>query len=131
MFVDIVADGGNLLLNYGAMPGGEVPWAQMMRILAMGQWLGVNGAAIYGSRPHEQSTLETNDGVKVRLTRGADGAAYAMLCGRAQSSEVVIDGLPAGDVRLLGHSSTLKRAGNKVVLPVRPDDAPVYTLRIA
>jgi len=131
MFVNIVADGGNLLLNYGAMPGGEIPWGQAMRILAMGQWLSVNGAAIYGSRPHEQSTLETNDGVKVRLTRGSDGASYAMLCGRTESAEVVIDGLPAGDVHLLGHAATLKRSGDRVVLPVRPDDSPVYTLRVA
>ncbi|NDE59250.1 MAG: hypothetical protein EB010_07500, partial [Acidimicrobiia bacterium] len=130
MFVDIVADGGNLLLNYGAMPGGEIPWAQQMRLLAMGQWLDVNGAGIYGSRPHEQSRLETNEGVKVRLTAGVDGATYAMVCGRPDSATIIIDGLPSGDVHQLGHDAPLSRRGNSIVLPTRPDDTPVFTLRI-
>jgi alpha-L-fucosidase len=130
MFVNIVADGGNLLLNYGAMPGGEIPWAQQMRLLAMGQWLSINGDAIYGSRPHEVSKLSTSEGQVVRLTKGADGAIYAMVCGRPSTASLIIDGLPAGAVHLLGYKNQLKRDGDTVVLPVRPDDTPVYTLRI-
>jgi alpha-L-fucosidase len=130
MFVNIVADGGNLLLNYGAMPGGEIPWAQQLRILAMGQWLSVNGDAIYGSRPHEVSTLSTDEGLVVRLTKGADGATYAMVIGRPSTAKITIDGLPKGDVTLLGHKALLKREGDAVTLPNRPDDTPVYTLRI-
>lgn len=130
MFVNIVADGGNLLLNFGAMPGGEIPWAQQLRILGLGQWLAVNGLAIYGSRPFEQSRLRTNDGLDVRLTRGADGAVYAMVCGRPESRRIVIDGLPAGDVRLLGSTGSLQRTGDAVELPTRPDETPVWTLRI-
>jgi len=130
MFVNIVADGGNLLLNYGAMPGGEIPWAQQMRLLAMGQWLSINGDAIYGSRPHEVSKLSTSEGQVVRLTKGADGAIYAMVCGRPSTASLIIDGLPQGPVHLLGYKNQLKRDGDTVVLPVRPDDTPVYTLRI-
>lgn len=131
MFVNIVADGGNLLLNFGAMPGGEIPWSQQMRILAMGQWLSVNGDAIYGSRPFEASRLRTDDGIDVRMTRGADSAVYAMVCGRASDRDVVIEDLPAGDVHLLGHRETLRRSGDTVTLPTRPDDSPVWTLRIS
>lgn len=112
------------------MPGGEIPWAQQMRLLAMGQWLSINGDAIYGSRPHEVSKLSTSEGQVVRLTKGADGAIYAMVCGRSSTANLVIDGLPAGAVHLLGYKNQLKRDGNTVVLPVRPDDTPVYTLRI-
>ena len=130
MFVNIVADGGNLLLNYGAMPGGEIPWAQQLCLLAMGQWLSVNGDAIYGSRPHKVSTLSTDEGLVVRLTKGADGATYAMVIGRPSTAKITIDGLPEGDVKLLGHHAQLKREGNSVTLPNRPDDTPVYTLRI-
>jgi alpha-L-fucosidase len=130
MFVDIVADGGNLLLNYGAMPGGEIPWAQQLRLLAMGQWLSVNGAAIYGSRPFEQSRLATDEGEKVRLTRGADGAVYAIVCGRPSSATIRIDGLPSGEVSMLGHRGRLRRDGDTVVLPTRPDDTPAFTLRV-
>lgn len=130
MFVDIVADGGNLLLNFGAMPGGYVPWAQQMRIFAMGQWLEINGDAIYGSRPFEESRLATDDGTRVRLTSGADGAVYAMVCGRPDSNRLVIDGLPAGEVSMVGQRQSVRRRGNAVTLPVRPDDTPVWTLRI-
>ena len=131
MFVNIVADGGNLLLNFGAMPGGYIPWAQQIRIIGMGQWLETNGAAIYGSRPFEQSTLTTDEGATVRLTAGSDGAVYAMVCGRPSSASVTISGLPAGDVTLLGLRGAVARRGDTVVLPVRPDDTPVWTLRIS
>ena len=131
MFVDIVADGGNLLLNFGAMPGGEIPWAQQMRILAMGQWLSVNGPAIYASRVFEQSRLKTDEGFDVRLTRGSDGAVYAIVCGRPEGRSITIADLPAGDVHLLGHSQRLMRVGDRIELPVRPDDTPAWTLRVS
>jgi alpha-L-fucosidase len=130
LLVDIVADGGNLLLNFGAMPDGYVPWAQQIRLLAIGQWLAVNGAAIYGSRPHEQSRLEADFGASVRVTTGSDGAAYAMVCGRPESARVQIDGLPSGEVRLLHNGARLARTGDRVTLPGRPDDTPVWVLRI-
>lgn len=131
MFVNIVADGGNLLLNIGPMPGGYVPWAQQIRVLALGEWLSVNGPAIYGSRPHERSTLATAEGAPVRLTRGADGATYAIVCGRPSSANVRIDGLPAGEVALLTNGATVSRSGDDLTLPVRPDDTPAWTLRIS
>jgi len=131
MLVNIVADGGNLLLNFGAMPGGYIPWAQQIRIIGMGQWLETNGAAIYGSRPYEQSTLTTDEGATVRLTAGSDGAVYAMVCGRPSSATVTISGLPSGDVSLLSSRGSVTRRGDTVVLRVRPDDTPVWTLRIA
>ncbi|MFM8648503.1 MAG: alpha-L-fucosidase [Actinomycetota bacterium] len=130
MFANIVADGGNLLLNFGAMPGGYIPWAQQLRIFALGSWLADNGAAIYGSRPFEQSTLSTDEGHVVRLTKGRDGAVYAMVCGRPSSSRIVIDGLPEGEVHLVKQNVRVARRGNVLDLPIRPDDTPVWTLRI-
>ncbi len=130
MLVNIVADGGNLLLNIGAMPGGYIPWAQQIRVMAIGQWLATNGAAIYGSRPHEQSRLTTDFGAEVRLTRGTDGATYAMVCGRPDSAVVQITGLPKGDVRLVHNGARVLRKGDRLTLPVRPDDTPVWVLRV-
>ena len=130
MFVEIVADGGNLLLNFGAMPGGAIPWAQQRRLVALGDWLAVNGAAIYASRPCEPSTLSTDEGIRVRLTRGADGATYAMVCGRPASATVTIADLPPGDVTWLTDRRSLRRHGDRIILPGRPDDTPVWTLRI-
>lgn len=131
MFVNIVADGGNLLLNFGAMPGGAIPWAQQLRLVALGDWLAVNGDAIYASRPCEPSRLETDEGLPVRLTRGADGAIYAMVCARPSTATVTIDGLPSGELSWLIDRRPLRRQGNRILLPSRPDDTPVWTLRIA
>ena len=43
--------GGNLLLNISPMGDGSIPEAQQKVLLAVGDWLRVNGEAIYGSRP--------------------------------------------------------------------------------
>ena len=131
MFANIVADGGNLLLNFGAMPGGYIPWAQQLRIFALGTWLADNGAAIYGRRPFERSTSTTDEGHTVRFTRGRDGAVYAMVCGRPSSSRVVIDDLPEGEVHLVKQNVRVMRRGDVLDLPIRPDDTPVWSLRIS
>src|SRR5262249_29836419 len=41
--IDVVSRGGNLLLNVGPKPNGEIPVGQQTRLLEMGTWLGVNG----------------------------------------------------------------------------------------
>ena len=130
LLVNIVADGGNLLLNIGPMPDGWVPWAQQVRVLALGRWLSVNGCAIFGSRTHEVTRLATDEGHTVRLVRGEDACTYAMVCGRPGGATVQIDGLPTGDVTLVHTGAAVARTGDRLVLPHRPDTTPVWTLRI-
>ncbi|MBN2327938.1 MAG: alpha-L-fucosidase [Candidatus Omnitrophica bacterium] len=47
--VDIVSRGGNLLLNVGPTPEGEIPEALTSRLQDIGAWLAVNGESIYGT----------------------------------------------------------------------------------
>jgi alpha-L-fucosidase len=49
--VDAVSKGGNYLLNIGPRPDGTIPEASVERLLEIGQWMAVNGEAIYGCQP--------------------------------------------------------------------------------
>lgn len=56
--VDIVSKGGNYLLNVGPTAEGVIPQPSVERLLAMGEWLQVNGEAVYGTRPGPIQGLE-------------------------------------------------------------------------
>jgi alpha-L-fucosidase len=73
MLVDVVSKGGNLLLNIGPGPDGTWPAAAYDRLRELGAWMKVNGEAIYGTR----AIAPYGEG-NVRLTRGRDGAVYAI-----------------------------------------------------
>ncbi|HVZ55943.1 MAG TPA: alpha-L-fucosidase [Chitinophagaceae bacterium] len=49
--VDIVSKNGNLLLNIGPRPDGTITEEETGVLLGTGNWLDVNGEAIYGTRP--------------------------------------------------------------------------------
>jgi alpha-L-fucosidase len=116
LLVDIVAKGGNLLLNVA--PGPDGTWQQgAYDLLAdIGAWLKVNGEAIYGSRPAAPHA----DG-RLRLTRGKDGSAYFVYLADekapAMPAEIrVSSGRPADGARV-----TL--LGSPAALSWRPDGA--------
>ncbi len=47
--IDIASKGGNYLLNVGPTAAGEIPQASVERLKEMGDWLRVNGEALYGT----------------------------------------------------------------------------------
>jgi alpha-L-fucosidase len=71
MLSDIVAKGGNLLLNIGPGPDGTLYDEAYIRLNEIGDWLKINGEAIYSTR-----TLAPYYDGKLRFTRGKDGSAY-------------------------------------------------------
>ena len=106
MLCDIVARGGNLLLNVGPSADGQIPMAQVVRLTALGWWLRINGDAIYGTTAG--GTATTADGRDVGFTHRGE-VTYAIVRG-APADEVAFDIADPGsgaEVRMLGNSRPL------------------------
>ncbi len=50
VLIDLVSRGGNFLLDIGPTGDGRIPVIMQQRLLEIGDWLRVNGEAIYGTR---------------------------------------------------------------------------------
>ncbi len=121
LLVDVVAKGGNLLLNVGPQPDGQLPPPALERMEAIGAWMKVNGEAIYGTRP----VAPYKEG-RVCLTKKG-GAVYAIcLAGEGEEAPPAKVALTcvrpkAGStVRLLGLDAPVpwKAEGKGVLLEV-------------
>jgi len=73
MLVEVVAKGGNYLLNIGPSPEGELPPESLKRLAEIGAWMKINGQAIYGTRP-----IPPYSETKIRYTSRPDGTVYAI-----------------------------------------------------
>jgi alpha-L-fucosidase len=140
--VDLVARGGNLLLNVGPTGAGDIPWEQAERLVAIGWWLRTNGSAVYGGRPWNAPAATTDDGLEVRFTAHDDAVHAVALAGPSLSTAVELESLQlpveldsAASVGLLGHQGSLAweptDAGIRVTLPEAPTGSPAIALRLA
>jgi alpha-L-fucosidase len=71
--VDIVAKGGNYLLNVGPGPDGQLHDEAYTTMTAIGDWMNINGDAIYATK----AVAPYKDG-KVCFTRKKNGNIYAI-----------------------------------------------------
>lgn len=126
LLVDIVAKGGNFLLNVGPGPNGEFAPEAYDRLRDIGAWMKINGEAIYNTRP-----ISPYKEGKIGYTSLKDGTVYAIYLADENENEppakIWLTGLaPDKDARLtlLGTDIPLgwERIGNGVLITI-PDDA--------
>ncbi len=135
--IDIVAKNGVLLLNVAPKADGSFPEDQKTQLKAIGDWLRVNGEAIYATRPwkfhgegprlfdrgrglgkirQEQVAFTAED---IRYTQSKDGKTlYAILLGlpadKVTLTAVRVDKTgPDAQVSLLGNDGTLPFTANE------------------
>ncbi|MFT4091391.1 MAG: alpha-L-fucosidase [Asticcacaulis sp.] len=96
--IDTVSKGGSYLLNISPMADGTIPQTQKDSLLGIGQWLKVNGAAIYNSRPWTQF----GEGDNIRFTQNGNSLYVSVI-------------KPAGKVSV----TALKRASNPRITSVK------------
>jgi alpha-L-fucosidase len=135
LLAEVVAGGGNLLLNVGPAADGTIPWQQVQRLLAAGWWLRENGPALFGTRAGPPATA-TSEGIPVVFTEGEDERC-AVVLGTPSGDVVELPGLLLEEgsvVELLGHGGPLPwsavRGGTSVELPVALPAGPAFSLRV-
>ena len=76
--VDLVSRGGNLLLDIGPNGDGTIPPIMEQRLLEIGDWLRVNGEAIYGTRTAGRSA-QWSDGKRPDQQYGEFMVKYKLM----------------------------------------------------
>jgi len=114
--VDVVSKNGNLLINVGPTAEGVIPPVMQQTLRGVGEWLRVNGEAIYGTRPWETF----KDG-NVRFTRkGNTLYAIALEWPEEELRLTSLAGKPVLKVELLGSSEAIAWKAEPDALVIQP-----------
>jgi len=151
LLCDVVSKNGNLLLNIGPRGDGIIPDGMQKRLLGMGQWLSINGEAIYGSRPwkvfgegiapaderKDELGRHAINSTGIRFTRSKDAKAVYAILFEPSEEPLLIESFrdeAAASVKLLGSDASpqwdLSANGLRVTLPAERPCEGACVLRV-
>jgi alpha-L-fucosidase len=118
LLVQTVAKGGNLLLNVGPTADGRIPLIMQQRLLDIGQWLKVNGEAIYATSPGTSTTEVSGEHI-YSTVKGKD---LYVICTRYPDKPFVISsvGKKPSAVALLGSGLPVRYSYEKNKVKIIP-----------
>ena len=116
--VDVVSRGGNLLLNVGPTADGRIPVIMQQRLVEIGDWLVVNGAAIYGTTPWAEAAKNREKDADSFFT--CKGSLLYVIRTRWPRREIELRGIedPIARVTLLGYDGDVRwrASGDRLVI---------------
>jgi alpha-L-fucosidase len=132
ILVSTVSAGGNLLLDIGPDADGTIPVIMQQRLLEIGNWLKINGDAIYGTRSFiktkKEESVNAEANKSIFFTR--KGNDLFVICLDWPKGQIVLNGLKQTNnlkASLLGSADNVglkEKGGNLVIIPpaLNPDD---------
>ena len=108
LLIDIVAKGGNFLLDIGPKPDGTLPEPALLRLAEIGDWMAVNKEAIYETEP-----VAPYKSGQTCFTQKKDGTIYALYLleeGKPLPPVITIPALPKQPkkMQLLGYKGNIQ-----------------------
>jgi alpha-L-fucosidase len=109
LLIEKVSSGGNLLLDIGPTADGLIPVIMQQRLIDMGDWLKVNGEAIYESQVWQKQPAPAIP--DVYFTR--KGSNLYVICTKWPQKPLIIPGVKSfAKISLLGSAAKVKGQAN-------------------